>query len=85
MPLRNGKTMQNAEFTTQDSMCASDVLLPIQYFGALGDGALCSEQRLMLAVLLDAIKVLLRRVRGQARPIANLSVKGGVSYEEWKL
>jgi hypothetical protein len=50
--------MQNAEFTTLDSMCASDVLLPIQYFGAMGDGGLRSEQRLMSAVLADAINVL---------------------------
>jgi hypothetical protein len=39
-------------------MGASDVLLPIQYFGAMGDGGLRSEQRLMLAVLADAISIL---------------------------
>jgi hypothetical protein len=50
--------MQNAEFRTLDSMAASDVLLPIQYFGRLFEGALCSELRLMLAVLADAINVL---------------------------
>jgi hypothetical protein len=50
--------MQNAEFRTLDSMGESDVLLPTQYFGAMGDGALRSEQRLMLAVLVDAINVL---------------------------
>ena len=50
--------MQNAEFRTLDSMGESDVLLPTQYFGAMGDGALRSEQRLMLAVLADAINVL---------------------------
>ena len=36
----------------------SDVILPSQYFGAMGSGGLCSEQRLMLAVLVDAINVL---------------------------
>ena len=50
--------MQNAEFRTLDSMGESDVLLPTQYFGAMGDGGLRSEQRLMLAVLADAINVL---------------------------
>jgi hypothetical protein len=41
--------MQNAE---------SGVILPSQYFGGMFDGALCSEQRLMLAVLADAINIL---------------------------
>ena len=50
--------MQNAEFRTLESIGASDVLLPIQYFGAMGDCGLRSEQRLMLAVLADAINVL---------------------------
>jgi len=36
----------------------SDIILPSQYFGAMGSGGLCSEQRLMLAVLVDAINVL---------------------------
>src|ERR1700730_7255056 len=35
-----------------------DQLLPNQFFGALGSGGLCSEQRLMLAVLVDAINIL---------------------------
>jgi hypothetical protein len=50
--------MQNAEFRTLDSVGAPDVILPSQYFGAMLDGALCGEQRLMLAVLADAINVL---------------------------
>jgi hypothetical protein len=50
--------MQDAEFRTLDSMGASDVILPSQYFGTMGNCALCSEQRLMLAVLADAINVL---------------------------
>jgi hypothetical protein len=41
-----------------DSLALSDVILPSQYFGAMGGGGLCSEQRLMLAVLVDAIKIL---------------------------
>jgi hypothetical protein len=45
-------------------MCRDDVssetesILPSQYFGALGRGGLSSEQRLMLAVLVDTINVL---------------------------
>ena len=35
-----------------------DVILPSQYFGTLGSVGLSSEQRLMLAVLVDAINVL---------------------------
>jgi hypothetical protein len=35
----------------------SDIILPSQYFGAMGSSGLCSEQRLMLAVLADAINV----------------------------
>jgi hypothetical protein len=50
--------MQNAEFRTLDSMGVSEVLLPSQYFDAIRGGAMCSEQRLILAVLVDAINVL---------------------------
>src|ERR1700722_5118342 len=53
--------MQNAESGTSDSVGVSDGILRSQYFGALGDGALCSEKRLMLAVLVDAINVLQSR------------------------
>jgi hypothetical protein len=35
-----------------------DIILPTQYFAALGSVGLSSEQRLMLAVLVDAINVL---------------------------
>jgi hypothetical protein len=41
-----------------DSLSQMDVILPSQYFGALGSVGLSSEQRLMLAVLVDAINVL---------------------------
>jgi hypothetical protein len=41
-----------------DSRGLSDVILPSQYFDAMGGGGLCSEGRLMLAVLVDAINVL---------------------------
>lgn len=35
-----------------DSLALTDVILPSQFFGGMGGGGLCSEQRLMLAVLL---------------------------------
>jgi hypothetical protein len=41
-----------------DALSQMDVILPSQYFGALGSVGLSSEQRLMLAVLVDAINVL---------------------------
>jgi hypothetical protein len=43
---------------TTDTLSQMDVILPVQYFGALGSVGLSSEQRLMLAVLVDAINVL---------------------------
>jgi hypothetical protein len=52
--------MQNAESTlrTDDILSQADIILPSQYFGALGSAGLSGEQRLMLAVLVDAINVL---------------------------
>jgi hypothetical protein len=41
-----------------DILSQMDVILPVQYFGTLGSVGLSSEQRLMLAVLVDAINVL---------------------------
>jgi hypothetical protein len=46
------------EIEGSDSLALSDVILPSQFFGAMGGGGLCSEQRLMLAVLVDAINIL---------------------------
>ena len=43
---------------TVDTLSQIDIILPTQYFGALGSVGLSSEQRLMLAVLVDAINVL---------------------------
>ena len=43
---------------TADVLSQMDVILPAQYFGALGSVGRSSEQRLMLAVLVDAINVL---------------------------
>jgi hypothetical protein len=41
-----------------DMLSQMDIILPTQYFAALGSAGLSSEQRLMLAVLVDAINVL---------------------------
>jgi hypothetical protein len=41
-----------------DMVSQIDIILPTQYFGALGSVGLSSEQRLMLAVLADAVNVL---------------------------
>ena len=41
-----------------DALGFTDIILPSQYFGAMGTNGLCSEQRLMLAVLVDAINIL---------------------------
>jgi hypothetical protein len=41
------------EIEGSDPLALSDVILPSQFFGAM-----CSEQRLMLAVLVDAINIL---------------------------
>jgi hypothetical protein len=41
-----------------DNLSQMDVILPSQYFAAVGSVGLSSEQRLMLAVLVDAINVL---------------------------
>lgn len=41
-----------------DTLSQMDVILPAQYFATLGSVGLSSEQRLMLAVLVDAINVL---------------------------
>src|SRR5271154_7528458 len=46
------------EIDGSDSIAFSDVILPSQFFGAMGGASLCSEQRLMLAVLVDAINIL---------------------------
>ena len=40
-----------------------EVILPSQFFGAIGARAFSSEQRLMLAVLVDAINLVLRENR----------------------
>jgi hypothetical protein len=47
-----------AALVAADVLSQTDIILPSQYFGALGSVGLCSEQRLMLAVLVDAINVL---------------------------
>ena len=48
----------NALTEISDTLSQVDIVLPVQYFGALGSVGLSSEQRLMLAVLVDAINLL---------------------------
>ena len=52
--------MRDAPSSTlpNDILSQADIILPSQYFGAAGSGGLSGEQRLMLAVLIDAINVL---------------------------
>ena len=55
--------MKKEELIRDDTLSEADVILPSQYFGAMGSRGLSGEQRLMLAVLVDAIN-LLRSWRG---------------------
>jgi hypothetical protein len=57
---QGGAHMQDAQSTlrTDDTLSQPDIILPSQYFGALGSVGLSGELRLMLAVLIDAINVL---------------------------
>lgn len=50
--------METASAGFEADLGLTDIILPSQYFGAMGSGGLCSEQRLMLAVLVDAINIL---------------------------
>jgi hypothetical protein len=52
--------MQDAPPTVpaDDILSQADIILPSQYFGSVGSVGLSGEQRLMLAVLIDAINVL---------------------------
>lgn len=47
-----------AAFAADDILSQADIILPAQYFAAMGSSGLSGEQRLMLAVLADAINVL---------------------------
>jgi hypothetical protein len=52
----------------------ADIILPSQYFGAIGSVGLSGEQRLMLAVLVDAINILQSwRGGGSARKRLNFA------------
>jgi len=48
----------NPGVEAQDSFTASDLILPSQFFELVGKSRFTSEQRLMLAVLADAINIL---------------------------
>ncbi len=53
-----GQTRPAGRVQTDDILSQTDIILPSQYFGALGSVGLTGEERLMLAVLVDAINVL---------------------------
>jgi hypothetical protein len=57
---RRTRKMEKAQSGPEgpDLLAVTDIILPSQFFGAMGGGSLCSEQRLMLAVLVDAINIL---------------------------
>ncbi len=61
--------MKNASsaLATSDILLQADIILPSQYFATIGSGGLSGEQRLMLAVLADAINVL-QSWRGSGSP-----------------
>ena len=52
--MRNEQSM----LRTDDLLSETDIILPSQYFGLVGSVGMSGEQRLMLAVLVDAINVL---------------------------
>jgi hypothetical protein len=49
---------RNLSAQASDSFTASDLILPSQFFELVGKSRFTSEQRLMLAVLADAINIL---------------------------
>ncbi|MBV8357941.1 MAG: hypothetical protein JO189_08390 [Deltaproteobacteria bacterium] len=68
--------MKDAQSSTlsDDILSQADIILPSQYFGAIGSVGLSGEQRLMLAVLVDAINVLQSwRGGGSARKRRNFA------------
>jgi hypothetical protein len=52
--MRNEQSM----LRTDEVLSETDIILPSQYFGLVGSVGMSGEQRLMLAVLVDAINVL---------------------------
>ena len=50
--------VERCAFDATDGLALADIILPSQYFDAIGSGGLSCEQRLMLAVLVDAINSL---------------------------
>src|SRR5262249_41614517 len=54
---QGGDDMQDQQ-RVDDLLAQADIILPSQYFSSVGSVGLSGEQRLMLAVLADAINVL---------------------------
>jgi hypothetical protein len=61
----------------------ADVVLPSQYFGSVGARTFSREQRLMLAVLIDAINLVLQenRDRSASREAASWIFTSGVAKQ----
>jgi hypothetical protein len=51
---------QQSNSGNDDILSQADIILPAQYFGSIGSRGLSGEQRLMLAVMVDAINILQR-------------------------
>jgi hypothetical protein len=49
---------EQSRLRTDDILSQADIILPSQYYGSVGSARRSGEQRLMLAVLVDAINVL---------------------------
>jgi len=62
------------EFVTLDGPFTAGAILPSQFFGSAGAKAFSSEQRLMLAVLTDAINLVLRENRDRSRDFIEVLV-----------
>jgi hypothetical protein len=66
-----------SESITDDIVSQADIILPSQYFAMVGSAGRSGEQRLMLAVLLDAINILEGwRGTGSARKRRNFAEAG---------
>ena len=61
------------ELVTLDGPFTPGAILPSQFFGSAGAKAFSSEQRLMLAVLTDAINLVLRENRDRSRDFIEAS------------
>ncbi|MBV8358312.1 MAG: hypothetical protein JO189_10305 [Deltaproteobacteria bacterium] len=73
--------MQDAQATlrSDDTVSLPDIILPSQYFGSVGSVGLSNEQRLVLAMLADAINVL-QSWKGSGSPHARCNFAKAVQW-----